>query len=128
MHEGEKSGSRFVAGESGHAPALRPDGRTRPAGGQGRPPAFFRHPYKRRSAPGRRCRAPGGLESRSPGVERGLVLPARLQIILLLAGLAGTSLRATTNYVQEPQAEACRQWEEWEQKVWDGKADRKEAQ
>jgi murein DD-endopeptidase MepM/ murein hydrolase activator NlpD len=53
-------------------------------------------------------------------------LPARLKIILLACALAA-QLGATTNYVQEPQAEACRQWEELEQKVWDGKADRKEA-
>ena len=55
-------------------------------------------------------------------------MPARSQIIFALAWLACFRLQAASSYVQEPQAEACRQWQEWEQKVWDGKAERKEAQ
>jgi murein DD-endopeptidase MepM/ murein hydrolase activator NlpD len=34
-------------------------------------------------------------------------------------------LSAATSYVQEPQAEACRQWEQLEQQVRDGKVDRR---
>jgi hypothetical protein len=36
-------------------------------------------------------------------------------------------LLAATRYVQEPQLEACGNWETLEQQVWDGKIDRKEA-
>lgn len=44
-------------------------------------------------------------------------------IFLLCAASAG----AATRYAPEPQREACRLWEQVEQAVWDGKADRKEA-
>ncbi|MES2201101.1 MAG: M23 family metallopeptidase [candidate division FCPU426 bacterium] len=56
-------------------------------------------------------------------------MPAGAQgriLTLALLGLAG-SLSAATRYVEEPQAEACRQWEITEQAVWDGSIDRKDA-
>lgn len=58
------------------------------------------------------------------------MVPKHFALTLALfvwGGLHGQS-QAATRYVQEPQREACRLWEEVEQAVWDGRIERKEAQ
>ena len=56
------------------------------------------------------------------------MVPSRAQIALgLLLWLAAPAAQAATRYVQEPQLEGCRQWEQVEQALLDGKLEGKEA-
>jgi murein DD-endopeptidase MepM/ murein hydrolase activator NlpD len=58
-----------------------------------------------------------------------VVVPQRLKIAALLGLLFPSvpALQAATRFVQEPQLEACRQWEITEQALMDGKLEAKEA-